>query len=147
MKVSKSGKGINMDLIKFSTVIILGLVIIVYSILLFTGGIGKQTVIIKKSNDPREIEAANKTVDTLLVNNTTGVVKEFSEINNYLKIKVDGSVWKKKSSKEKKEFLANLAQARAALGLSPYLKIVDYKSSIEYASFENNRPSLSETDF
>ncbi|MBF0538561.1 MAG: hypothetical protein HQL03_09955 [Nitrospirae bacterium] len=147
MKGSTSGKGMNMDVIKISAILILGLVIVVYSALLFTGGLGKEVGTRKKSADPKEIEAANKVIETLLSKNPTGVVKEYAETNDYLKIKVVSDIWKKQNAKEKKEFLTTLSHARSDLGLSPNLKIVDSKSAVEYASFENNRPTLSEIDF
>ncbi|MBF0337589.1 MAG: hypothetical protein HQL05_07110 [Nitrospirae bacterium] len=147
MKSNTSGKGINMNIIKITAILFLGLVIVVYSILLFTGGLGKEVVTIKKATDPKEIEAANKVIETLLLNNTTGVVTEYTEADNYLRIKVARDIWKKKKASEKKEFLTTLSHARSTLGLTPNLKIVDNKSTAEYASFENNRPTLSETDF
>ncbi|KJU86408.1 hypothetical protein MBAV_001398 [Candidatus Magnetobacterium bavaricum] len=147
MKSSASGKGMNTDVIKIMAILVLGLVIVVYSILLFTGGLGKEVTTIKKATNPKEIEAANKVIEALLLNNPTGVVKEYTEATNYLKIKVASDIWKKKKANEKKEFLTNLSHARSALGLSPNLKIVDSKSAVEYASFENNRPTLSDIDF
>ncbi|MBF0338416.1 MAG: hypothetical protein HQL05_11355 [Nitrospirae bacterium] len=147
MKNSTSGKGMNITIIKITAILFLGLVIIVYSILLFTGGLGKEVSRIKKATDPKEIEAANKVIEALLLNNPTGVVKEYAEADNYLKIKVAGDIWKKKKANERKEFLTTLSHARSALGLSPNLKIVDSKSAVEYASFENNRPTLSDIEF
>jgi hypothetical protein len=40
-----------------------------------------------------------------------------------------------------------MAAARATLGLIRNIKVIDAKSSNEYASFENNRVTLDELDF
>ncbi|MBF0564314.1 MAG: hypothetical protein HQK89_03640 [Nitrospirae bacterium] len=132
---------------KFATLVILGAVVIVYSILLFTGTFGKEAVNVRKSSDPRMVGEAKNVLEGLLKENAAGVVTDYSDVNNYLRVKVNIDKWKKMSVKDKKDFLIKLAKARETLGLPPNVKVVNTRNGMEFASFENNRPSLSELEF
>ncbi len=135
-------------ILKLSLVIIIGIVVFIYTILILKGDFAKApSTAPVKSTDPIELKAANKKIETLLTNNKYGFIKEYKEKDGYLEIKIVNMSWKKLGLKAKKSFLKDLAYSRGAIGLNPNIKVIDYKSSIEYASFENNRVALAELDF
>ncbi|MEO5359771.1 MAG: hypothetical protein H7843_04915 [Nitrospirota bacterium] len=138
-------KTVNTNLVKFGALLILALVIIVYSILLFTGSFGKAV-----ANTPRktvtkeEIETARKQIETLL---TAQFVKGYSETNSTLTIKIDTERWKKLSMKERKTYIMDIATQMSMTDTSPVVKITDVKTGTEYASYEYNRVTLAELGF
>jgi hypothetical protein len=133
---------------KMSILLVLALVVILYSVLLFSGMLGKKTSEIPvKSADPQALNRARAVMDDILTKNKAGFVKEYVEAGGYLTLKVDRAGWKSISIKDKKKFLGEMASARATLGLSRNIKVIDARTSTEYASFENNRATLDELDF
>ncbi len=144
---SQQNTGSNFkNVIKIGIILILGLILFIYSIILFTGEVGKDTSKhIKKSTDPQEIKIANETIKKNLTNNK--YIHEYQEKEKYLEIKVYGKLWRKINIKEKKTFIKELANARSTIGKNPAIRVIDYKSLIEYASYENNRVNLAELDF
>ena len=133
---------------KMSVLFLLALVVIIYAVLLFSGVLGKkipETPV--KSADPQAVSRANAVIDDLLAKNKAGFVKEYAETDGYLTLKVDRDAWKSHSIEEKKKFLSEIAASRAALGQNRNIRILDAKTSVEYASFENGRATLDELDF
>ena len=133
---------------KISILLLLAFVVIIYAVLLFSGVLGKKIPETPaKSTDPQALSRAKAVIDDILVKNKVGFVKEYAETGNYLTLKVDREGWKSYSIQDKKKFLSEMAAARATLGLIRNIKVIDAKSSNEYASFENNRVTLDELDF
>ncbi|MCI4625785.1 MAG: hypothetical protein L3V56_07465 [Candidatus Magnetoovum sp. WYHC-5] len=135
--------------VKFSIMAVIFLVVFIYAVLLFTGRFGKEPVKLPtKSTNPVELNAAQKTIDELIgdANKKTTFVTSTVEQPLYFEIKVVGIDWKKQAIDDKKEFLQKVSEARTKLGLNPNIKIIDDKSGVEYASFENGRASLVELD-
>lgn len=133
---------------KLSILMLLALVVIVYAVLLFSGVLGKkipETPVM--SADPQAVSRAKAVIDDFLAKDKSVFVKEYAETGNYLTLKVDREGWKSRSIDDKKKFLNDIAAARATLGLSRNIKVIDAKTSNEYASFENNRVTLDELDF
>ncbi|MBF0516922.1 MAG: hypothetical protein HQK97_07355 [Nitrospirae bacterium] len=144
-KEGTSDRSKNLNVIKFGALLILALVIVVYSILLFTGSFGKDTANTpKKVATAQEIKTAKQQIETLL---SAPFVKAHSEINNALIIKIDTNLWKKLSMKERKTYVADMAAQMSVTETSPVVKITDIKSGMEYASYEYNRVSLAELGF
>ncbi len=132
------------NIFKLGLLLILGVILFVSLIVLFSQESAPPP---QKSTDPSEIKTANKAIEDILVKNKYGLIKEHEEKKNYLEIKVDKKLWKRLSIKKKKSFVTDLAKARATIGLRPDIRVIDYKSAVEYASFENNRMTLAELDF
>ncbi len=145
----KSGSGSRMkNVFKVSTLLILGAVLVIYSLLLFTGNVGEKTVAKpQKSSDPKEIKSANKKIESILVDDKYGIIKNYEEKKDYLEIMVDKNKWRKLKLKQKKSLVKDLSQARGAIGLKQDIRVIDAESFVEYASFENNRFTLGELDF
>jgi hypothetical protein len=113
--------------------------------MLFTGSFGRvQTKAPQRSTDPREIESANNTLEDIFAKNTYLFVKDHSEAEGYLVVKVDGIIWKKSALNKRKNFMKSIAHARETLGVNPKIKVTDAKTNTEYASFENGRLSLAD---
>ncbi len=135
------------NVFKLILLIILGVVLLVYLLLLSTGNIGKEDTSLRKSSDPREIKAAREKIKRILDRDSYGIVKSYEEKKTYLEIKVEKDSWKDLSSNKKRSFVEGLAHARAITGLRPEIKVVDSRSAVEYALFENNRVTFPELDF
>jgi len=136
------GNGMK-NIFKLGLLIVLGIVLIISVIILFSQ---ESVPPPQRSTDPDEIKTANKTIENILEKNQYGVIKKHEGKKTYLEIKVDKDSWKRLSIREKKAFIKDLADARATIGLNPSIKVIDYESSVEYASFENNRVTLAEFD-
>ncbi len=135
------------NVFKLILLIILGVVLLVYLLLLSTGNIGKEDTSLRKSSDPRKIKAAREKIKRILDRDSYGIVKSYEEKKTYLEIKVEKDSWKDLSSNKKRSFVEGLAHARAITGLRPEIKVVDSRSAVEYALFENNRVTFPELDF
>ncbi len=141
-----NNKGSN--ILKFGVLVFLGIILFAYSLFLATGNVGKVTDNKPaKSTDRQVIEEAKETLEKNLDHNSYGFIKEYKDKENYLEVKVIGSAWKKLAIKDKKTFLKDVADARSSLGFYPNISVIDHKSSVEFASFENNRVTLAELDF
>ncbi|MBF0319095.1 MAG: hypothetical protein HQL01_04740 [Nitrospirae bacterium] len=145
-KEALKGKSINLNIVKFGAILILALAIVVYSILLFTGSLGKASpAATKRIATVQEIETAKKKLDGLL---SAAFVKGYSEEGSMtLTIKIDTSQWKKLSLKERKTYVTDIGSQMAVTEVSPTIKIIDIKSGMEYASYESNRVTLAELGF
>ncbi|WP_420266986.1 hypothetical protein [Candidatus Magnetominusculus dajiuhuensis] len=138
-------KPVSMNVVKFSALLILALVIVVYSILLFTGSFGKPAASSQKiTASKEEIVAAKKQIEGLL---SAQFVKGHSETNNVLTIRIDTELWKKLSIKERKAYVMDLGTQKAITEVSPVVKIADLRTGTEYASYEYNRVTLAELGF
>lgn len=145
LKEDTQGKNNSMNVIKFGALLVLALVIVVYSILLFTGSFGKATANVPKKNVTKEeIETAKKQIEGLL---SAPFVKEHSDVNNTLTIRIDTERWKKLALKEKKTFVSDIGAQKSITDTSPVVRITDMKTGTEYASYENGRVTLAELGF
>ncbi|MEO5357260.1 MAG: hypothetical protein H7844_08175 [Nitrospirae bacterium YQR-1] len=145
MDSSVQCKGKKVNVVKFASIILLAAVIFIYSIMLFTGSFGRvETKVPQKSTDPKEIETAENVLNDIFIKNSYLFVKDYSEEEGYLVVRVDGIIWKKSALNKRKDFIKTIAHAKETLGVSPKIKIKDSKNNTEYASFENNRISLAD---
>ncbi|MCG6551377.1 MAG: hypothetical protein L7F77_03550 [Candidatus Magnetominusculus sp. LBB02] len=143
--MAKEGSPNGINVVKFGALLVLALVIVVYSILLFTGSFGKAAANApKKTATAAEIETAKKQIDALL---SAKFVQTHTEAGNILTIKIDTDSWKKLSLKERKAFITDLGSKKAVTDTSPVIKIRDAKTGTEYASYEYDRVTLAELEF
>jgi hypothetical protein len=135
--------------LKLSILIAIGIVSVIYFSLLIKNRLVNPPSKLPpaKSTDLEKIEASNKILDSLLVGNRYGFVVEYRDKERFLEIMVDGKLWKTVSLTDKKRFLKEIAKARATLGLFPEIRVIEYKSKVELASFEKGRVALGELDF
>lgn len=94
-------------------------------------------------SDPEAIKTASDTIMSLLVENTLHIVKDYSDKKNLIEVKVDNSLWRKLTVRDRKKFIKDISSARTTLGLAPDVKLIDYKTGIELAVSERGRVALS----
>jgi hypothetical protein len=132
---------ISKETFKAVVLLVLGIFLIISLVFLVYKSLSRQEVVSlpKKSSDPYEVKLAEETLDSLLTKNKYGFVREYHDMERYVEIAVDGSLWKRFSIQEKRTFLKDLSRARTILGLIPDVKIFDSKKGMELASSEHGR--------
>jgi hypothetical protein len=131
---------ITKETLKAVVLLVLGIFLIISLVFLVYKSLSRQEVVSlpKKSSDPYEVKLAEETLDSLLTKNKYGFVREYHDMERYVEIAVDGSLWKRFAIQEKRTFLKDLSRARTILGLIPDVKIFDSKG-MELASYEHGR--------
>ncbi|MBF0473048.1 MAG: hypothetical protein HQK91_09210 [Nitrospirae bacterium] len=139
--------GFISNILKLGLFIVLGIVLVVYMMLMFTGKVGGKNEQ-KASYKPtqQDVTSANETLNNILKLNTYGCVIGSDDSKGYLEVKVNLDIWKKLNLKEEKLMVEELAHSEIMLGKKPVVKIIDSKLN-EHASFENNRVTLAKFDF
>jgi hypothetical protein len=134
--------------LKALVLLVLGILLLISLVFLTYKSLSKKekAFLPVKSSNPYEVKLAEETLNSMLVKDIYGFVKEHREKERYLEIMVDSSSWNRFSIKEKKAFLNDISRARIILGMRPDVKILDSATRIELASFEHGRAALAGYD-
>lgn len=97
-------------------------------------------------SDPQAIKTASDTMLSLLNENTFHIVKDYTDQDKLLIVKVDNSSWRKLTVRNRKKFIKDLSTARITVGLPADVKVVDHKTGIELATSEHGRIALAGHD-
>lgn len=98
------------------------------------------------SSDPQAVQSAQQVIESLLVQDTLNFVKEYSDKETFLEVKVDGRSWRKLPVRERKQFVKDISSARATLGFIPDVTVNDAKTGMELAVSERGRVALAGHD-